>query len=181
MTDLEMRRYDAAGAAALFDQLVEVYLRVYADSGDPFFGRDRYERQLSNHLRAAGFELVTCVSGGALAGYVYGFPLAEGTRWWHGLLTEVPPEMTMETGRRTFALCEIMTLPDLQGQGIGHALHDELLAGRKEKRATLLAEPDNPAHAVYVRWGWQVIGQLRPSWEGAPTYNALILPLPLGG
>lgn len=176
MIDLDLRHYDAAQAAPIFERLVDVYLQVYADSRDPFFGRARYVEQLRGHMTAPGFEAVIGYRDGSVVGYAYGFPLPEGTRWWRGLLSQLPEEATAETGRRTFALCEIMVLPELQGQGIGRALHDELLSVRREERATLLAEPDNAAHSLYERWGWRVIGQLRPSWEGAPTYDAMVLP-----
>jgi hypothetical protein len=56
-----------------------------------------------------------------------------------------------------------MVVPEWQGKHIAHALHDELLAGRKEERATLLVRQDNGvAQTAYARWGWQKIGKLRP-------------------
>jgi GNAT superfamily N-acetyltransferase len=174
---LDLRHYDAAQARERFDHLVAVYLEVYAGSGDPFFGEDRYREQLSSHLTGPGFELVAAYDEGELVGYVYGFALPEGARWWRGLLTPVPPELIVETGTRTFGLCEIMVRPAWQGRGIGRVLHDELLRGRNEERATLLVEPDNPARHVYLKWGWHKLGELRPSWEGAPTYDAMLRPL----
>jgi GNAT superfamily N-acetyltransferase len=177
MTDLKLRHYAASQAQDIFEELVELYLQVYADTDDPFFGEGRYRRQLSGHLAAPGFELVAGSQADQLVSYAYGYTLHADGRWWQWLLTPVAPEMITETGDRTFGLCEIMTLPALQGQGLGHAVHDELLAGRPEERATLLVESDNPAHALYQRWGWDVIGRFRPGgWEGAPTYDAMILP-----
>ena len=42
------------------------------------------------------------------------------------------------------------------GRHIAHALHDELLARRKEQRATLLVEPGNAtAYRAYLKWGWR--------------------------
>ena len=67
------------------------------------------------------------------------------------------------------------------GQGIAHALHDELLRRRPETRATLLVEPDNTrAYRAYVSWGWKRVAQLRPGWPDAPIFDVLILDLPLG-
>ena len=87
---------------------------------------------------------------------------------------------TEEDGKRTFAFSEIMVRQAWTGRGIAHALHDELLRGRDEQRATLLVEPDNPtAYRAYLRWGWRKVAQLRPAWPGAPLFDVLILPLPV--
>lgn len=179
MSQLKLTHYDAREAREIFDQLVDVYLEVYADSDDEFFGEERYRRQLESHLAAPGFALVVAYDADDIAGYVYGFSLPENARWWTGMLTETPADLLRETGSRTFALCEIMTRESWRGTGIGRALHDEILAGRKEERATLLVEPENSARDIYTHWGWEKIGQQRPGWEGAPIYDSLILPLPL--
>jgi ribosomal protein S18 acetylase RimI-like enzyme len=180
MSDLELQHYDTEQARGIFDALVEVYLEVYADDDDEFFGEDRYRRQLDSHMAGPGFELVSARLDGELVGYVYGYTLPAAARWWRGLLTEVAPDVVTETGSRTFALCEVMVRSAWRGTGAGHALHDELLRGRAEERATLLVEPENPARDIYLHWGWEKVGQVRPSWEGAPTYDALILPLSRG-
>jgi ribosomal protein S18 acetylase RimI-like enzyme len=59
-----------------------------------------------------------------------------------------------EDGTRTFALSEIMVRRAYTGQGIAHALHDELLGGRSEERATLLVRPANTfAYRAYTGGG----------------------------
>jgi len=68
-----------------------------------------------------------------------------------------------------------------RGRGLGHALHDDILAGRREERATLLVEQDNKAAlAAYTSWGWAKFGKPRPSWAGAPELDTLILRLAAG-
>ncbi len=63
-------------------------------------------------------------------------------------------------------------------RGVARALHHDLLAGRREERATLLVLPDNrPAQAAYANWGWKKIAELQPSFPDAPVYDVLILPL----
>jgi ribosomal protein S18 acetylase RimI-like enzyme len=98
--------------------------------------------------------------------------------WWGGLQLDDSADLavfTAENGQRTFALSEIMVLFELTGRGIAHALHDELLGGRSERRATLLVRPDNVrAYDTYREWGWYRIGTLRPSWPDAPTFDVLI-------
>jgi GNAT superfamily N-acetyltransferase len=71
-------------------------------------------------------------------GQAFGYALPPNARWWQGLSTPVPEGFTEETGTRTFALNELMVVPEWQGRGVAHALHDELLGSRKEQRATLL-------------------------------------------
>lgn len=73
-----------------------------------------------------------------------------------------------------------MVRQDWTGQGFAHALHDELLQRRREKRATLLVRPENTtAYRAYTRWGWHPVGQLRPNWPDAPLMDVLIMPLPV--
>ena len=67
------------------------------------------------------------------------------------------------------------------GRHIAHALHDELLAPRKEQRATLLVEPGNTtAYRAYLKWGWRKVAELRPNWPDSPPFDVLSLPLPIG-
>lgn len=112
-------------------------------------------------------------------GQAFGYTLPPGARWWQGLTTPVPEGFTDESGQRTFALNELMVVPEWQGQGVAHALHDELLRGRSEERATLLVREDNTsAQNAYARWGWSKIGKLRP-YPDAPHFDSLIIELPL--
>ncbi|MFG1887504.1 GNAT family N-acetyltransferase [Micromonospora sp. NPDC049051] len=176
---LELRHHTADQAAGLIDRLVELYLMVYADGGE-FHSEDRYRRQLAGHMQRDGWDLVTATVDGELVGYIYGFPLPAETRWWGGIHEPIPAGFTNEDGKRTFAISELMVAPDWRRRGIARSLHDELLAGRAEERATLLAEPGNaPAQAAYRSWGWRQVTKLRPDWEHAPTYDVLITPASL--
>ncbi len=72
-----------------------------------------------------------------------------------------------------------MVDPRWQRRGIARALHDELLRGRPEERATLLVRSDNePAQTAYARWGWATVAKLKP-FPDSPLFDALILPLPV--
>lgn len=104
-----------------------------------------------------------------------GWPLDKASRWWNGLyLDDEDPGFTTEDGTRTFALSEIMMVREHTGRGYARALHDELLGGRQERRASLLVNPTNDhAYARYLEWGWSRAGMLRPSWAGAPTFDVL--------
>ena len=58
---------------------------------------------------------------------------------------------------------------------VRNTLHDELVSGRHEQRATLLVRPDNTiARRAYDSWGWQPVTRLKPTWDHAPTFIVLI-------
>ncbi|MGC4849999.1 GNAT family N-acetyltransferase [Micromonospora sp. DT15] len=156
---------------------MDLYLEVYAGGGE-FYSEDRYRRQLDLHMQRAGWELVTATVGGALAGYIYGFPLPSQTRWWEGIHEPVPPGFTDEDGKRTFALSELLVHPAWRRRGIAAVLHDELLANRTEARATLLVRPANAAaQSAYRSWGWTKVTRLQPTWEAAPMFDVLLRPI----
>ncbi|WP_067490612.1 GNAT family N-acetyltransferase [Actinomadura hibisca] len=160
--------------------IVPLYEATHAEViSDPFYSSDRFAERVRGYLRAPGFEIVIAYIDGQPVGQAFGYALPPGARWWQGLTTPVPDGFTTETGTRTFAFNELMVVPQWQGQGVAHALHDELLHGRKEERATLLVRENNEsAQAAYARWGWQKIGKLRP-YEDAPHFDAMVIPLPL--
>ncbi|MEV1287915.1 GNAT family N-acetyltransferase [Micromonospora sp. NPDC049679] len=174
--ELTFAHHDVDSAKPVVDQLVAVYLEAHEDDG-PFYSEDRYRRQLAAHMNVPGWSQVAASLGDEMIGYIYGFPLPRGTRWWEGLQTPVPDDFTHETGRRTFALSELLVRPTWRRRGIAKALHDELLNSRPEERATLLARPDNePAQATYAKWGWQKVAELCPNWEHAPLFDVLLRP-----
>jgi ribosomal protein S18 acetylase RimI-like enzyme len=180
---LEFRRYDAASASGLRHVVEEIYTSSYTDAiahGGPFHSAEAFMTRFDSYVKIDGFDLVIAYDQDKPAGQTWGWPLSPDTKWWDGLLTQTEPGFTDEDGTRTFALSEIMVREDLTGRGIAHALHDQLLNGRHETRATLLVEPDNTtAYRAYTRWGWQRVAQLRPAWPDAPIWDVLILPLPL--
>lgn len=182
--DLEFRRYGAEDARAARDTVAEIYRDAYAEviaSGEPFDSTEAFMDRFESYTGGGrGFDLVIAFAGVEPAGQAFGWPLGPGTGWWAGMDREPEPGFTDEDGERTFAFSEIMVCHEYAGRGVAHALHDELLRGRYEKRATLLVEPENEtAYRAYLRWGWRTVGQLRPAWEGAPLFDVLIRPLPL--
>ncbi|WP_067653059.1 GNAT family N-acetyltransferase [Nocardia harenae] len=184
----EYARYDAAGARRIRGTVQDVYERAYADaiaSGEPFEQPDAFMGRFDAYTdpsRAGEFELVIRSDGGVPVGQAWGWALSERSGWWGGLTLDNGDlgSFTAEDGARTFALSEIMVAKEHAGRGLARGLHDELLRGRGESRATLLVDPVNDrAYDRYRRWGWRRVGTLRPSWPDAPTFDVLILPLPL--
>ncbi len=86
-----------------------------------------------------------------------------------GAMTDAggPSEFAHEDGRQIFALAEIMVRKAWTGQGIAHALHNELLAIRAERCAELYVRPDNTtAYRAYLKWGWHRIRRNAPGHAG---------------
>jgi len=181
--NVTFRRYDADRARAIRSDIELVYRGSYGDaiaSGDPFDSVDAFMRRFDAYTSAPVFDLVVAYQEGRPVGQTWGWPLGRSTGWWSGLLSEPETDFTVEDGARTFALSEIMVCAGCVGQGIAHALHDELLGARPERRATLLVEPDNTnARRAYLHWGWRHVAQLRPGWDHAPLFDVLVLPLPI--
>ncbi|WP_329423580.1 GNAT family N-acetyltransferase [Streptosporangium sp. NBC_01495] len=76
-----------------------------------------------------------------------------------------------------FAVIELDVRKDYRRRGIGRQLLETLLAQQDvASYATLLADPDAPAHAMYRRWGWQVVGPVRAAPDSR-TSDALVLDL----
>jgi GNAT superfamily N-acetyltransferase len=180
---LTFRRYTADEARGARDTVEAVYRGAYwenIESGDQFSQpaafMGRFDAYGSNPL----FDLVVAFEDDKPVGQAWGWALSANSRWWEGLESEPEPGFTVEDGTRTFALSEIMVVRDSTGHGIAHALHDELLRRRQEQRATLLVRPANTrAYGTYLRWGWRTMAKLHPHWPDAPTFDVLMLPLPL--
>lgn len=179
---VRFRRYDAAGAKTVRDLVADIHRDAYGEqvTGDTFSSDEAFMRRFDAYTARDGFDLLMAVDdAGEAVGQAWGWPLSADTAWWRGLIEPPEPGFTDEDGHRTFALSEIMVRRAFTGRGIAHALHDELLSGRTEQRATLLVRPANTtAYQAYQRWGWRPVAKLRPDWPGAPLMDVLLLPLP---
>ena len=179
MSDLTFRRYDAPAARTIRDLVAEIHHDAYGEK-DGFSSDEAFMRRYDAYTAQDDFDLVLAEQDGEPVGQAWGWPLDAATSWWSGLLAEPEPGFTREDGRRTFALSEIMVRQAATGQGIARALHTELLQARPEQRATLLVRPSNTvAYRAYERWGWRPVAKLRPAWPDAPTFDVLILRLPI--
>jgi GNAT superfamily N-acetyltransferase len=162
MTDtstLNLTRHGADAVPAMRDELLAVHIDARAELLDqPFYSAERFWKRFENYLAGPGFELVNARLNGLLIGYALGSTLSAATRWWNGLQEATDPDLTRETGTRTFAFREILIRKAHQHRGYAHQLHDALLATRPEERATLLVRSDTPARHLYLKWGWKHVG-----------------------
>jgi GNAT superfamily N-acetyltransferase len=158
-------------------QLVNVHVDARSDLLDQdFYTAERFAQRLDAYAEDPTFALVTMTVDQVLVGYAFGGTLSASTRWWKGLRDATDPDLTQETGTRTFAFRELLVRKAHQRRGYAHALHDELLAGRPEERATLLVRRDNPARELYLRWGWKVVGKMQP-FPDSPVFDSMVLDL----
>jgi GNAT superfamily N-acetyltransferase len=175
-TEITFQLLDGAQAATDAAELQALHAEVYADEdAGRFAGRFRVQR------RQPGFVLAEARSGGYLVGYAAGMPLRPATSWWRGLTAPLPEEVTAEPAGRTFALVELLVRAPWRRQGIARTLHDLVLAGRPEERATLTVPPTaSAAQQAFRSWGWRRVGRTRdPDEPGSPIADVLVIPLPL--
>lgn len=182
-TGIVFRRYSWEHARELRSVIEEIYTGSYTEaiaSGHSFDSVEAFMSRYDIYSSRADFDLVIGYDGDQPVGQTWGWPLDADSQWWTGLDNELDPDDTREDGQRTFGLSEIMVVVEWAGKGIAHALHDTLLIPREEERASLLVEPDNSrARRAYEHWGWRKVAQLTPSWNDAPTFDVLILNLPV--
>jgi GNAT superfamily N-acetyltransferase len=132
------------------------------DGADGGFGR-RFGRQ----RRQPGFVLAEARHGGYLVGYAFGVPLRPATSWWRDLTAPLP-ELTVRAAWRR--------------QGIGRDLHDLILDGRAEDRATAaIPVAAAPAQGAYQRWGWRKAARKHAEPPAAALLDVLLLDLAAGG
>ncbi|MGH3191454.1 MAG: GNAT family N-acetyltransferase [Streptosporangiaceae bacterium] len=175
-TEMTFQLLDGAQAAEHAAELQALHAEVYPDDDEGrFAGRFRVQR------RQPGFVLAEATSGGYLVGYAAGMPLRPATSWWRGLTAPLPEEITAEHPGRTFALVDLLVRASWRRQGIARTLHDLILAGRPEERATVTGRPAAAAAQHALRsWGWQRVGRTRdPDDPSSPVSDVLLIPLPL--
>ena len=167
---LEFRLLDGRQAEQYESDLIALHTET-ADDDQKELLRARF-RVLR---RQPGFVLATAWHGGYLVGYATGLPLRPSTSWWRDLTTTVPDDLTDEHPGRTFALIDLAVRASWRRQGIGRALHDLILDGRPEERATLAVLPAaTAAQQAFQQWGWQKVARSRDPRPGPPAPGALI-------
>jgi len=171
---------DGTQAAAHADELQELHASVYADppygcTDDAALFAERFRVQ----RRQPGFVLAEARHGDYLVGYGCGMPLRPSTSWWRELTSPLPDEVTAEHPGRTFALTDLLVRAAWRRQGIAATLHDLILAGRPEERATLTVRPAAiPAQNAFGQWGWRKVARTRDAGPGSPVSDVLVTALP---
>jgi catechol 2,3-dioxygenase-like lactoylglutathione lyase family enzyme/ribosomal protein S18 acetylase RimI-like enzyme len=166
---------DGGQAAEHEDDLLALRAEVYGPDGDG----PEAARRSRVWRRQPGFVLAEARHGGYLVGYASGMSLRTSTSWWRELTTPLPDELVTEHPGRTFAVTDLAVRAAWRRQGIGRSLHDLLLSGRPEERATLTVAPgSSPAQAAFRAWGWTKLGRTRGPDPGTPVLDVLVIALP---
>jgi GNAT superfamily N-acetyltransferase len=175
MISYRVQTGETAGMAVVSERYVQLYEDVHADpsyESNPLFSRDAYLERASAQAQHPGFVVVSAEDGPNLVGYTYGFTMEAG-RWWRGALNPPPDEVLKET---KLAVIELMVRSDRRGSGMGKQLLAKLLSNCGERYATLTARPVAAAHGMYLRWGWQIVGQSQPASD-APAMDIMLIDL----
>lgn len=173
---------DGRQAAEHEAELQALHAEAYAgQSGTGEDDTTRISGSLQVQGRQRGFVLAEAHSGGYLIGYATGMPLRPSTSWWRDLTTPLPERVTAEHPGRTFALTDLAVRPAWRRQRIGAYLHDLILSGRPEERATVLVPATaTAAQAAFQSWGWRKVARTRPAASGSPASEVLLIELPAG-
>jgi GNAT superfamily N-acetyltransferase len=164
-------------------ELQAIHAQVY---GEPPYRREARAAQFADRFlvqsRQPGFVLAEARHGGYLVGYAAGMPLRPSTSWWRDLTTTLPDDVIAEHQGRTFALAEPLVRPSWRRQGIGRTLHDLILGGRSEERATLVVAPAaTAAQQAFQGWGWRKVARTRDPDDAASVADILLMTLPASG
>jgi GNAT superfamily N-acetyltransferase len=180
---MTLRRLDGRAAAGHAAELQALHAEAYAD---PPYGFDAglaalFDRQLRVQGRQPGFALAEARSGDFLVGYAFGAPLRPSTSWWREVTAPLPEDLARERPGRTFALADVVVRAAWRRQGIGADLHDLILRGREEERATAMVWPAaGPAQGAFRQWGWRKVARSRSPLPGGPVLDVLIRDLMAG-
>ncbi len=166
MPELTFELLDGQQAAAHAGELQALHAEVYADppygqAGDAAAFAERFRVQ----RRQPGFVLAEARSGGYLIGYAAGMPLRPSTSWWRELTTRLPEDITAERPGRTFALIDLLVRASWRRQGIGHELHDLVLAPARGTGHADRAARGRPAQQAFRELG---LAQGGPDARRAP-------------
>ncbi len=157
----------------LFEGAIAMYGEAFAQEpySDPNRGAEIRQRIREAHSRRPGFRfLVACAGPERVVGMAYGYHGTTG-QWWHDTVAgALDPLVAAEWLGDSYELVEIAVHPAVQGQGIGAALIDELLAPRNETTCVLSTRTDSEAHRLYRRLGFEELKEMAFTVGGYPFY-----------
>jgi ribosomal protein S18 acetylase RimI-like enzyme len=175
---IELRVNNADDTRGLIDQLAALYVRDFVDpplNEDEFYSEERFrERVLGDYVNGPEYKMVTAWSGDKLVAFIYGCNLFANTKWWTNSESPLPESYFKEDNRRTLAIFDLLVKREWRSKGIASLLHNKMLEDRRQERVTLLSsEEQQPAYSMWKKWGYQIIGHIRPEEDG-PTLDVFM-------
>jgi GNAT superfamily N-acetyltransferase len=158
--------------------VADLYEDVYVDQllSDPFYSPERFAERLKSYMKGPEFRLITATDEGLPVGFLYGYMLPEGSRWWDGVQPRLDEEFRREDSNRTFALNDMVVRQGWRRRGVASAMHGEMLRVFPGRRFTLLVVPGNlPARLCYQSWGYRLVGVQQP-FSDSPVYDTMLFP-----
>ncbi|MDQ4047904.1 MAG: GNAT family N-acetyltransferase [Actinomycetota bacterium] len=157
MSDLTLELVHRDQLEAVVDGMLRVYAAAFA--APPYNhrpeGAARFKDVLmARHAPLEGFRCLVARVGGSIVAFTYGTTTRPGN-WWHDAISPALGHEARDRWLRdAFALAELAVEPGRQGQGIGSALHDAVLAGVSHETAVAQVRADARALRFYERHGW---------------------------
>ncbi|MCP2342972.1 GNAT family N-acetyltransferase [Actinomadura rupiterrae] len=186
MADDTLQLYTGGQAREVFEDVLAAYVEVYSVppyAGDPFFSPETARARIDLAMDAPEFQVITAHNRHDVIGFVYGATLPVDAPWWSQVSgqSDTLLRQDVEAGRVAW-LRELLVRDAWRGTGVGRRLHDEWVAQRSldfgQQWSALTCIPDNePAHDAYLRWGYEIIGQIKHASE-SPIYDAMTRPIP---
>jgi ribosomal protein S18 acetylase RimI-like enzyme len=139
---------------------------------------DRAE-MFRRHAERPGFRAVGATDeDGELLGFGYGYLELPGNWWYQRVEPALAAAGQTDWLERAFTVAELHVRPDRQGQGVGTALLEALLASVAQGCVLLSTQrDDNPSRSFYRRRGFTEIAPV--DFPGLRTYVVLGRELPL--
>lgn len=160
---VDIRLYEPPVGDELAYRIWPCYRAVFGDFDD----RETWRHDLfSRHAARGGYRLAVATDGSTTAGFAWGY-VGERGQYWPDLVCNVlPTEVTDDWVGGHFEFVELAVLPDYRRRGVGSRLHDVLLTDVRQKCLLSTAnDPDDPAVRLYLRRGWQRLGDLSPGFQ----------------
>jgi ribosomal protein S18 acetylase RimI-like enzyme len=157
-TEIQLHRAEAVRPLAR--QVWLCYSDVFGDFGDfDTWHRDLFDR----HAGRDGYRLAVAMDGLTVAGFSWGYVGERGQYWTDLVCAALPASVTDQWVGGHFEFVELAVSPGYRRRGLGHALHDTVLAGTSRQCLLSTADdPDDAAVRLYVSRGWRKLGVLRP-------------------
>lgn len=162
VNDVRIVEFSRADALQWREGMIDTYREAFRPP--PYAKGESVVRQFQStferHVEREGYRCVAALfAGGAqIAGFGYGYTSAPG-QWWHDqVVAQLDGDTVERWFRDAFEIVELAVRPEMQGQGIGGRLHDQLLAPVPHSKAVLSTLDEETAGLhLYEKRGWQTI------------------------